>query len=204
MIPDLNIRATVVRTLALAGRNYEITDETAGSFMVSVMPPLRSRSEDSSPRDGDPYIMRWQSGPLGPIVVPQAGFRCSLSRPSGRGYENVIHEVLSDPREFRVGPSTQGIMAETLPVGDLYPYTGVLKEQDGEVVDPIIFALWSVREDHADTGTYERFNGEAPVEFAEALGDNRWIDLGGRYRITSSITDLEGPRVKFEARRANA
>lgn len=206
MIPDLNIRATVSRTLTLADREYEVTDELAGSFMVSLSPPERSRSEDSSPRDGDPYILRWRAGALGPIVIPQAGFRCVLEREVfGRSYENTTHEIVTAPREFRMGPQTHGIMAESLPVGELYPYTGMLKEQDGTAVNPIIFALWSLREDHADTGTYERFSGEAPVEFAGALGDNRWIDLGGkRYRLTSSITDFEGPRVKFEARRSNA
>ena len=205
MIPDLNIKATVTRTLTLEDRQFSVTDEAAGSFMVMLMPPRRSRSSDSSPRDGDPYIMRWRNGLLGPIVTPQAGFRCSLNRVHGRAYENETYEFLSDPREFRVGPVTHGIEAEVAPVGELYPYAGTLREQNGTSVSLVSVALWSDREDHADTGTYERFSGESPVEFAEAFGNNRWIDIGDkRYRVTSSITDFEGPRVKFEARRSNA
>lgn len=205
MIRDLNIRAVVTRILTLEDRAFTVEDGQFGGFTVSLMPPTRFPTQDGSPRDGDPHVLHWQAGLLGPVVVPQAGWRVGLERPVGRSYENLTYELLSDPSEVRLGPSTDAVQAPVMTVPVLYPYSGVLKEQDGTEVGAIGVALWSDREDHADTGTYERFSGEAPVEFAPELSNNRWIDLGGqRYRITSSIVDLEGPRVKFEARRANA
>lgn len=204
MIPDLNIQATVTRILTLEDGTFTIDDGVYGSHMVSLMPPTRRLANDGSPRDGDPYTIRWRGGSLGPLVPPFAGWRLTLSRPVGRTYENLSYELLTDPSEVRVGPFTDGMQAPALPVSDLYPYEGELKSQGGTTIQVINVALWSVREDHQDTGTYENFNGEAPVEFATMLGDNKRIDIGGqRYRITSSIVDFKGPRVKFEARRSN-
>lgn len=206
MIPDLNIFSHITRSLTVDGRGYIITDEDLGLFMASLQVPTSARTDDGSPRDGSPYILRWRAGVLGPQAVPQAGWRVSLSRPtSQRTYENMIYELLGDPREIRNGANSTGMQASVLPVGVLYPYVAVLKAQDGTtVVNELNIALWSEREDHTDTGTYEEFAGEAPVDYASTIRQNHKFDLDGEiYRITSSIVDFEGPRVKFNARRAN-
>lgn len=205
MIPDLNIRGMVTRVLELDGRHFELASADE-SFMCSLEPPRNAKPDDGSPRDLEPSVLRWRSGLLGPGLVPQAGWRVSCTRPiGGRPYENLVYELLEDPREMRTGAITQGIQARVASVGTLYPYAGELQEQDGTELGDIAFALWSEREDHQSTGTYEEFSGEAPVEFTNELGTNRRIVSDGQtYRITSSILDLEGPRVKFEARRSGA
>lgn len=206
MIPDLNIYSTVIRSLAVDGRSVVVTDELGERFMSHLQPPRTSRTDDGSPRDGAPYVLMWKAGLLGPQEVPQAGWRVSLTRPtSRRTYENLVYELLGDPREIRNGANSMAIQAEVAPVADLYPYTATLKEQGGDTVAVVNVALWSEREDHADTGTYEEFKGEAPVDQASAIKQNRKLDIDGEiYRITSSIVDLEGPRVKFNARRSNS
>lgn len=210
MIPDLNIRVLVTRTVELDTRTFTVVDNPSAnhSFMGSLEPPRFAKEDDGSPRDLTPYVLRWRTGILGPPMSLEAGWRVSLKRSvlsTMRPYENEEHELLEDPREFRVGPVTYGLQVRIAPVSALYPYDGLLQEQDGTVVSEISMALWSEREEHQDTGTYEDFSGEAPVEFADELGTNRRIVTDGQiYRVTSSILDLEGPRVKFEARRANA
>jgi hypothetical protein len=207
MIPDLNIFSSVSRSLVVAGRTVVVMDDfSGGRFMSHLQPPVRSRTSDGSPRDEAPYMLRWRVGLLGPQEVPQAGWRVSLTRPtSRRTYENAIYELLGDPREIRNGANSTGMQAEVAMVADLYPYAATLKEQGGATVSSIIVSLWSEREDHASTGTYEEFSGEAPAEYSSSVKVNRKLDIDGEiYRITSSILDLEGPRVKFTARRANA
>lgn len=205
MIRDLNAFATVVRTVVVAeDRSVVVTPVTAPKFMVGVSVPSRFSSNDSSPRERDPYILRWRGGILGPSSI-KAGYRIQVSNPLAPSYTNGIMELLADPREIRAGNSIVGVEVPALLVTELYPYEGTLKEQDATEVGPVGVALWSNREDHENTGTYESFSGEAPIEFHLELGNNRRLDLGGeRYRLTSSITDFEGPRVKFEAIRANA
>lgn len=207
VIRDLNIFAVVIRSLEFEEREFTVVDENGVSFMCSLDPPRISRPTDGSPRDRQPYVMRWRAGLLGPgSGHPEAGWRVSLTRPlSTRPYETDVYELLSDPQEARTGAMAMGVQADVAPVNSLYPYEAELQEQDGTAVQDIRVALWSEREDHQNTGTYESFSGEAPVEFANMLGTNRRLDIGGkRYRITSSIVDFEGPRVKFDARRANA
>lgn len=207
MIPDLNIFARTTRSLTVVDRGFDVEDDfEAPSFMAALEVPTTARITDGSPREGSTYILRWRSGLLGPQNIPQAGWRISLTRPtSRRTYENMVYELLGDPREIRNGANSTGMQAAAMPVGVLYPYTAILKAQDGTtLVEELPVALWSEREDHRDTGTYEEFSGEAPVEHGGAIKQNTKLDIGGEiYRITSSIIDLEGPRVKFDARRAN-
>ena len=84
-------------------------------------------------------------------------------------------------------------------MGVLYPYSATIREQDTTEPSTRSWRSGQVREAHQTTGTYEEFDGEAPLQFENSIRANRWLELGDderRYSITSSITDLEGPRVK--------
>ena len=135
-----------------------------------------------------------------------AGWRLALTRPvSARLYENQVYELLADPREYRVGCVTEGVIAFALPVGVCTRTARRYESRTPQELIDAIVAIWSSREAHQTTGAYEEFDGEAPLEF-EADTGQPLVGAGDderRYRITSSITDLEGPRVKFTARRCN-
>ena len=208
MIRDLNIFAQVTRQVVVApDRTFAVVDSNGVTFMVGMSTPSRYSSSDASPRELDPFILRWRSGLLGLGNQPRAGWRFHLTNPINPSdhTHDVTFELLSDPQEIKFGNSPWGTEVPAQVVTTLYPYEATLKEQDGTAVSPVGVALWSNREDHENTGTYESFSGEAPIEFHSELGDNRRLDIGGeRYRLTSSIVDVEGPRVKFEAIRSNA
>ncbi len=210
MIRDLNIFAKVTRSVIVAtDRTFAVVDSDGAEFMVNVSRPSQHSGSDGSPRELDPFLIRWSGGVMGlSSQGPKAGYRLYLTNPLHPGdymTHDVTYELLADPQEIRFGNNPWGaeVPAHLVPI--LYPYQATLKEQDGTEVSPVEVALWSNREDHQNTGTYESFSGEAPIEFHSELGDNRRLDIGGdRYRITSSIVDVEGPRVKFEAIRSNA
>lgn len=209
-IPNLNVRALVTRRITKLGdRTLDImdTDFIGSRFMCSLVPPTAAPNNDVSPRRSRPHILRWRTGLVGPVEVPQAGWRLSLTRPVGRrAYENAVYELLNDPREERVGPSSMGMTAEAMSLGELYPYTASLRAQDGTVLAAdVIVALWSEREVQGDRGTYEEHSGEAPAEYGTLLTNKTHLVIDGlRYNITSSTVDYENPRVRFDARRANA
>lgn len=205
MIPDLNIVATVVRSVSRADRVVVVATPTAPPFFVSLVPPTSSKESDGSPRSLPPYKMRYRAGVLGGPSMG-AGWRVALNRPLGRPYENAVYELLAAPKEFRSGAVTDGIEAVVAPMSILYPYIATLHEQNGSLIGTTIpVALWDDRESQQSTGTYEDFSGEAPGEFAGQLKGNRYILIGTtRYRILTELIDYEGPRVKFTARMSNA
>lgn len=206
MLPDLNIPAMPTRLVSVNNRVITVNDAPPMErFIVSLTPPTTTKANDGSPRDRAPSVIRWRAGLLGPATVLTAGSRLTLARLLGRPYENTTYELLVAPTEFRTAGVTQGRAANVCAVSELYPCTGSLIEQDGTVVsDMISVALWDNREQQQATGQYKDLSGEAPPEFADDLGGNRSLVIGGvRYRITAPVTDYEGPRVKFTARQAN-
>lgn len=210
MIAELNIYATISRILERDGASFTVTDlpEPPIKFMSRIILPSEEfPTVDGSPRDFPPYTLQWRQGLLGVGDLQiQAGFRVTLTRPTNpRQYDNRVYEFLNMPRLTRIGGVNTGLQAQIAPVGMLYPYHGVLREQDDTEVREIDVAMWSLTESHLDTGQYEDFTGEAPVDADGEIRSNRSIWIGtDRYMILSARLDTVGPRVLFEARRSNA
>jgi hypothetical protein len=88
-----------------------------------------------------------------------------------------------------------------MPADTLYPYEAILTEQSGAAVATVPVALWESSDEHRDHGEYLNFDGEAPAEHLLAVTRNRSLNLGGvLHRVTSTMLDASGPRVKFTAR----
>lgn len=195
MIRNLNTSCWIIRRIAVSGqRTVVVTDVPEAAFLAQFTPPDGGSSGDGrSPRDSPAHTVRWRAGKFGPNLLPQAGDRVQIATAS--------YELLEGTRELWEGPRLVGYEAEVMPVDTLYPYEAILTEQTGVVIATIPVALWESSDEHRDRGEYLNFDGEAPVEHLLAVTRNRSLNLNGvPHRITSTMLDASGPRVKFTAR----
>lgn len=195
MIRNLNTSCWVIRRVTVSGqRTVTVVDSPEPAFLVQFTPPDGGSSGDGrSLRSDPPYTVRWRAGRFGPTQRPQAGDRVKIATAS--------YELLEGTRELWEGPRLVGYEAEVMPVDILYPYEATLTEQTGAVIGTVPVALWESSDEHRDHGEYLNFEGEAPAEHLLTVTRNRSLNLNGvPHRITSTILDASGPRVKFTAR----
>lgn len=195
MIHNLNTQCQVIRRVTVNGqRTVVVTDVPEPGFLVQFTPPDGGSSGDGrSPRDDPPYTVRWRAGRFGPVQRPQAGDRALIATAS--------YELLGGTRELWEGPRLVGYEVEVMPVDILYPYEATLTEQTGAVIGTVPVALWESSDEHRDQGEYLNFEGEAPAEHLLAITRNKALNLNGvPHRVTSTMLDASGPRVKFTAR----
>lgn len=175
------------------------------TFRGELVPPELDSviAEEDSPREQDPWILRWPTNTLAPVNPPaHPGDRVEI--------EGELYELLNLPRKLRSGRRTVGVEVAVMPVSTLYPTQGVLQDQGGQLWGDIFFAMWSPGETHTGAGDYRTWQAEAPPEFARVLGDkNRQIlvpdmepDLETVYRVVDPMVILASPRVRFTMRGA--
>jgi len=157
-------------------------------------------SDDNSPRRANSKLLRYYTGYFGPTGVPlRAGDRVEV--------DSVIYEVLSVPREIRKGRFPEGFGAQVLPLTFLYPFVGTIEEIGGaDVALNVIFSKYAPNESSGSTGTYEDFDGEAPLDYASHLRINRQIRVGATsiYKIVTATVDKVAGYVDLTLRKSGA
>jgi hypothetical protein len=158
---------------------------------VNVVPPDSvPAGSSSSPRELDAYRLEWAEGYKG-LGLLQAGSRVGIP---GIG----ILELLGPPE----GPQDGGYGAPAQLASILYPLTAELQEQGGDTVEESVqLAMWDETESQERAGRYETFDAEAPIDFRSELTTKRQLMVSGRiFKITSTASDLAGPRVLMTLR----
>lgn len=196
-------RVSIDNTGAIA-----VVDASENWFDAQIVSGLRLRRIPAntglnSPRADISTIFRHLInlyGPLGDEFSP--GDRIETRR------DSTVYEVVTGAREIRDGlTSSPGREVNILPLTQLYPLNGSIQEQGGgaTVRSDLIFSLYQPNETHGDVGTYQIFQGEAPIDFRDDLHVNRSIVSGGKtYRIASRTVDDIGMYVLMELRQTGA
>lgn len=166
----------------------------SGEVVPSVEPPEAITSE--SPREQEPYLVRWAAGHIGP------GARAPV-RPAERvSTATRTYEALGLPRELRSGRRCIGWELAALPLKTLYPFTVTLQEQGGEeVATDVLMAIWDDNTDRSDQGQYSTFEAEAPVDRTDLLVKNRqiiWNEIP--FRIVDPYVHFTEPRIRMRLR----
>jgi hypothetical protein len=179
---------------------YTVTDEVEGPFPSQLVVPNADEAvlDSASPRDAAPWKLRWRGGfqaPSGASPVP--GDRIL--------YRGTEYEVTSPPRHIHEGKTMiESYEVKCQPVFDLYPLEGTLQEMDGTLVGAhILFSLFRGAETHSDTGSYEEYSAEAPLEWQAGITMNRQIARGlFVYKIVAPEVNPQGRYIRMNLRRS--
>lgn len=158
----------------------------------------KQRQDSASPR-GNPDLLRYRGG----VLEPEGG-------PLGPGarleVDGGTFEVLSPPREVRVGRSLQAFEVPLLWIPRLYPVVGDLEEQGGALVTANVgFSVYATDESHTVTGTYEDLQAETDISHHAACRINRHLAVDGtEFKITSAEVDHDGAYVRMTVRKSGA
>lgn len=191
-----NIPLVVTRRVTVSPARVVTVQATTLGFYGRVFAP-RSEEPDgteAAPREALPGRVLWFA-PGQAVGTLNAGDRIADG--------DISYELLTGTRGKRAGLRVLVNECVCLPVAALYPLVGSLTNQAGTVLQAALpYALWGSSESHADTGSYERLDGECPPEFASVVKANAQIRAGGlTYRIVDSSLELTVPRVTFTATR---
>lgn len=213
MIRDMNVMATLISKVTAKVPAYE-AEEVDERFLCKLDPPTNHplSFDDTSPRSQTPYLAYFRAGLIGRSDQILAGSRLTMTRvwrvgddllwESGKTFEAVL-----DARAVRVGGrNVSGWELKLMPYDELYPFTDVdIIGPDGEVLGTTNLSKWTSEETEEDHGTYEDFDGEAPIEAAPwfETQNAKFVIDGRTYRVRTAVVDLQKPRVRFRARRAN-
>lgn len=170
-------------------------------FGVQLIQTARSRksSDSASPRSQDTLRMRYLSAPYSPSNPLGAGCRLSIN---GRQFE-----LLTAPRDYRVAFTGDMYEVPILPVDVLYPYQGDLHVAgaDGDLVEADVrFSFFSADESAGDTGIYQDFRAEAPIEYRSQLKVNHELRAEDTLKIVNRDVDRAGMFVDLAVRKTGA
>jgi hypothetical protein len=200
ILPTLRDQANVVRRVSGQSHVFvEDVEEEAKFACLFVAASSQRGGDDASPREAPSPTLRYAHGYGAPENALRAGDRVRLIR------DGQIYELLDDPKALRGSTQPKGWDVPVMNIETLYPYDAWLTEQDGTMIaGSVRVAIYGGSDTQREEGRYENREGEAPVEYAEALsGDNVILRTPeDKYRVTSAVVDVAGPRVKIELRRA--
>lgn len=211
MIRDMNVTAELTVKVTAKTPAYA-ADTVSEFFKVKFDPPTNHplTFDDTSPRSQTPYKAYFLGNLLGRPDQILAGSRMVMSRITGENLlweSGVLYEAILDARPVRVGGrNVTGWELKLFPFKDLYPFEDVeIIDSNGDVIGTTNLAKWTSEEREEDQGTYEDFDGEAPIEAASFFETQnaKFVIDGRTYRVRTAVVDLNKPRVRFRARRSN-
>lgn len=168
-----------------AGLQVTIDTDLSDPFSCAIQEPAE-RDSAPAPRDRTPAELRWIDGP--PLA---AGSRITV--------DDVVWELVDRPVAHRLVHT-----AAVLSLAELYPRIGALQALGGGALAANVpLAVWQPSEADRDSGNFEGYRGEAPIEHREVLEtDNAQIALGATtLKIVHATVDYERPKVNLELRR---
>lgn len=186
----LDARGRRTRQVTIAELEATVSEVPGPYFPLAITPPRSPKStNDGSPRESAArYRLVWTV----PQDVSVAG-RIAV-------HDGQTYELLTDPRPLRLGASAVGFEAECLPVDVLYPREAEIEGLPS--AEPVPLSLYTGTETVEGHGDYDTYEGEAPIEFADALLAPNTVLISGerRLRLVEAIVVYEVPHVRMRLR----
>lgn len=201
-----NFKTTLVRSIIMTNGQPVVNDTpNIPPFYVGIVDSGLPRgfkyggaASLGSPRHTPPAMLRHATGLTGPSVELGVGDRCNV-------LSYGLLELLDNGTKISTGVRLVGLEYAAAPINQLYPFSGILSDMDGNPISNMPVSIWGAIENHdVLAGEFEDYEGEAPIEFLPMLMRNVDVMVGTiRYRILAAEPDYGFMNVHLRLRKAD-